>query len=137
MGSPLLLIKTQALSSNRITLPSFLCSSFFALTTTACRKSPLRTLLAIPCPCPDVDSGPKFLCFWTTTMIRSPVKRISQCRWLSSNNCTYPRSLSLLAHDGHTFHEGGTGVVDAVKHRLTSHQSAICPWQCEPDGTFN
>jgi hypothetical protein len=73
IGSPVLLMSTQALSSNRIRLPSFLCTSFFALTTTACLMSPLRTLLVIPNPDePGPDSAPNDLCFCTTTMMRSP-----------------------------------------------------------------
>ena len=42
-GSPILLIKTHALSSNRITLPSFLPTLYFVRTTTACRISPRLT----------------------------------------------------------------------------------------------
>ena len=65
IGSPALLINTQALSSNLTTLPSGLCSFFFVRTTTACLKSPLRTLFAadVETDAPGPDSGPKFLCF--------------------------------------------------------------------------
>ena len=74
IGSPVLLMSTQALSSNLIRLPSFLCTSFFALTTTACLMSPLRTLLVMLNPDePGPDSAPNDRCFCTTTMIRSPV----------------------------------------------------------------
>jgi hypothetical protein len=74
IGSPLLLIKTQALSSNFTTLPSGREYFFAVRTITACRMSPRRTLLAaltetLP---PGPDSGPKLRCFCTTTMMRSP-----------------------------------------------------------------
>ena len=74
IGSPALLIKTQALSSNLTTLPSGLCNFLTVLTTTACLRSPLRTLLAaeVETLAPGPDSGPKFLCFCTTTIMRSP-----------------------------------------------------------------
>lgn len=74
IGSPALLIKTQALSSNLTTLPSGLCNFFAVLTTTACRISPLRTLFAAEVDTlpPGPDSGPKFRCFCTTTTILSP-----------------------------------------------------------------
>ena len=42
-GSFLLLSKTHALSSKRITRPSGRVISFFVRTMTACRTSPLRT----------------------------------------------------------------------------------------------
>jgi hypothetical protein len=44
MGSPALLMRTQALSSNLTTLPSGRCHFFAVRTTTACRTSPRRTL---------------------------------------------------------------------------------------------
>ena len=74
MGSPPLLMRTQALSSNLTTLPSGLWYFFAVRTTTACLISPRRTLLAalmdtLP---PGPDSGPKLRCFCTTTMMRSP-----------------------------------------------------------------
>jgi hypothetical protein len=74
IGSPPLLIKTQALSSNLTTLPSGREYFFAVRTITACRMSPRRTLLAaltetLP---PGPDSGPKFRCFCTTTTMRSP-----------------------------------------------------------------
>ena len=72
IGSPFLLIRTQALSSNLTKLPSGLRCSFRARTTTACLMSPLRTLFEIPKLVPPGLSGPKLLCFCTTTMIRSP-----------------------------------------------------------------
>jgi len=77
IGSPALLINTQALSSNRTTIPSFLCSFFAVRTTIACRMSPLRTLFAAaadtaPAP-PGPAPSPKFRCFCTTTMMRSPI----------------------------------------------------------------
>jgi hypothetical protein len=74
IGSPPLLINTQALSSNLTTLPSGLEYFFAVRTITACRMSPRRTLFAaltdtLP---PGPDSGPKFRCFCTTTTMRSP-----------------------------------------------------------------
>ena len=74
IGSPLLLINTQALSSNFTTLPSGREYFLAVRTITACRMSPRRTLLAaltetLP---PGPDSGPKLRCFCTTTMMRSP-----------------------------------------------------------------
>jgi len=79
IGSPPLLIRTHALSSNLTTLPSSLWYFLIVRTTTACLISPLLTLFAalmdtLP---PGPDSGPKFLCFCTTTMMRSPGKGIS------------------------------------------------------------
>ena len=78
IGSPPLLIKTHALSSNFTTLPSGRCHFFLVLTTTACRISPRRTLFAaeVPTLAPGPDSE-KFLCFWTTTIMRSPMS--DQC----------------------------------------------------------
>ena len=74
IGSPLLLISTQALSSNLTTLPSGREYFFAVRTMTACRMSPRRTLLAAETETlpPGPDSGPKLRCFWTTTMMRSP-----------------------------------------------------------------
>ena len=75
IGSPVLDISTQALSSNLTTEPSGRCNFFFVRTTTAWRMSPRRTLLAAEVetePDPGPDSGPKLRCFWTTTMMRSP-----------------------------------------------------------------
>ena len=60
-GSPFFPINTHALSSNRTTLLSFLCSFFFVLTTTTCRISPHRTLFAAEtcAEFEDSDLGPK------------------------------------------------------------------------------
>ena len=79
IGSPFFPIRTHALSSNRTTLPSFLCSFFFVLTTTACRISPRRTLFAaeICAEFEERDSGPKLRWRWTTTTIRSPGEFVS------------------------------------------------------------
>lgn len=79
MGSPALLINTQALSSNFTTLPSGLCSSFFVLTITACLISPLLTLFAADVPTgPWPPSPPKLRCFWTTTTMRSPGELVNR-----------------------------------------------------------
>lgn len=72
MGSPALLISTQALSSNLTTLPSGRCHFFAVRTTTAWRTSPLRTLLAALTDTLLPVSGPKLRCFFTTTTMRSP-----------------------------------------------------------------
>lgn len=72
IGSPALLISTQALSSNLTTLPSGLCHFFAVRTTTACRTSPRRTLFAALMETLLPVSGPKFRCFFTTTTMRSP-----------------------------------------------------------------
>lgn len=72
MGSPALLISTQALSSNLTTLPSGRCHFFAVRTTTAWRTSPLRTLLAALTDTLLPVSGPKLRCFLTTTTMRSP-----------------------------------------------------------------
>lgn len=78
MGSPFLLMRTQALSSNLMRLPSFRCSSFRARTTTACLISPRRTLFDMLEP--GVPSA-KDRCFWTTTIILSPTRcQLRQCR---------------------------------------------------------
>lgn len=74
MGSPPLLMSTQALSSNLTTLPSGLWYFFFVRTTTACLMSPLRTLFAAETDTAPPDSGPKFRCFCTTTIMRSPIR---------------------------------------------------------------
>lgn len=122
IGSPFLLMSTHALSSNLIRLPSFLCTSFFARTTTACRMSPRRTLFAMPKLEPPGFSGPKDLCFCTTTMIRSPAQEVSltlrKVKVLSLSGCTDCRMLSLLSHHRNTLDNGGPGIVDAIKHRL-------------------
>lgn len=65
MGSPPLLMRTHALSSNLTTLPSGRWYFLAVRTTTACLISPRRTLLAalmetLP---PGPDSGPKLRCF--------------------------------------------------------------------------
>lgn len=49
-GSFLLLRRTQALSSNRMTRPSGLVISFLVRTITACRTSPLRTFCVLAWP---------------------------------------------------------------------------------------
>lgn len=72
MGSPALLTRTQALSSNLTTLPSGRCHFFAVRTTTACRTSPRRTLFAALMDTLLPVSGPKFRCFLTTTTMRSP-----------------------------------------------------------------
>lgn len=125
IGSPVLLISTHALSSNLIKPPSLRCISFFALTTTACRMSPLRTLFVMPKLDDPGDSAPKDLCFCTTTMIRSP--RVVSDSGLPVNsywNQTYPRSLLLLSHNSYTFNHGSSRIVDAIKDRLSCDQRA-------------
>ena len=72
IGSPILLMSTQALSSNLIVAPSLRCNSFFARTTTAWRMSPRRTLLEMVRLEEPGDSVPKDFCFCTTTIMRSP-----------------------------------------------------------------
>lgn len=74
IGSPPLLISTHALSSNFTTLPSGRWYFLTVRTTTACRMSPRRTLLAAETETlpPEPDSGPKLRCFWTTTIMQSP-----------------------------------------------------------------
>ena len=74
-GSPFFPIKAHALSSNRTTIPSFLCTFFFVRTMTACLMSPRLTLFcaATPpeLPLPErVSLKPR--AFWTTTIMRSP-----------------------------------------------------------------
>lgn len=80
IGSPDLLINTHALSSNFTTLPSGRWYFLAVRTTTACRMSPLRTLLAAEMETAvlDADSGPNERCFWTTQMMRSPENARSQ-----------------------------------------------------------
>ena len=70
IGSPPLFTNTHALSSKFTTLPSGLWYFFFVRTTTACRMSPRRTLLAA-LSCAWEES--KERCFWTTTSMRSPI----------------------------------------------------------------
>lgn len=69
-------MRTQALSSNLTTVPSFRWYCFFVLTTTACLMSPRLTLFPA-LTVTEEPSGPKFLCFCTTTTIRSPVRLVS------------------------------------------------------------
>ena len=76
IGSPPLLINTHALSSNRTTLPSGRWYFFFVRTTTACRISPLRTLVVTawaPPPPAARSAEPRERCFWTTMTILSPI----------------------------------------------------------------
>lgn len=74
-GSPFFPMRAQALSSNLTTIPSFRCSFFFVLTTTACLISPLRTLFAAAMDvAPPGELSPAVRAFWTTTIIRSPGK---------------------------------------------------------------
>ena len=72
IGSPVLLIKTHALSANLTALPSGRWHIWAVRTTTACLISPRFTLFAALTDT-DLESAPKFLCFWTTTIILSPV----------------------------------------------------------------
>lgn len=128
MGSPFRLIRTHALSSNLIKLPSFRCISFFARTTTACRMSPLRTLFAIPRLEPPGLSAPKDLCFCTTTIIRSPAEEDTvSLETVTADDGwhTYPRMLGLFSHDLDAFNDGGPGIVDAIKERLHRVSNAI------------
>ena len=72
-GSPFFPINAQALLSNLITLPSFLCTFFFVRTTIACLMSPRFTLLAAAIEVlPPGPASPNVLAFWTTTIMRSP-----------------------------------------------------------------
>jgi hypothetical protein len=73
MGSPALLIRTQALSSKRTKLPSGRPYFFFVRTTTAWEMSPRRTFCAAAA-LPE-SSDPRGLCFCTTTTIRSPAEQ--------------------------------------------------------------
>ena len=119
IGSPVLLMRTHALSSNLINPPSLRCNSFFALTTTACLMSPLRTLFVMPKLDDPGDSVPKDLCFCTTTMMRSP--RLPSDWELYTDRglkWTYPRSLLLLSHNSYTLNDSCPGIVDAIQHRL-------------------
>jgi len=99
IGSPALLISTQALSSNRTTIPSFLCNFFAVRTTIACRMSPLRTLFAAaaliaPAP-PGPAPSPKLRCFWTTTMMRSPILACLFMRRLATHSTIEAPELSM------------------------------------------
>lgn len=98
IGSPPLLIRTHALSSNLTTLPSSLWYFLIVRTTTACLMSPLLTLFAalIDTLPPGPDSGPKFLCFCTTTMMRSPGMGIS--RWSGKVVLSYLRREYVAQH---------------------------------------
>ena len=77
IGSPALLMRTQALSSNFIELPSRRITLYLVRTTTACRMSPLLTLLAAEVE--DIPSADAPRCFCTTTTMRSPVGRQIEC----------------------------------------------------------
>lgn len=70
IGSPALLINTQALSANFMVEPSGLWYFFFVRTTTACRISPLLTFCAVSI---SVEEEPE-RCFCTTMTIRSPIR---------------------------------------------------------------
>lgn len=148
IGSPPLLIRTQALSSNFTTLPSGRENCLAVRTITAWRMSPLRTLLAaltLTLP-PPPDSEPKLRCFWTTTIMRSPGKGDvsgldevgggvggggSGCgcmRWLLRSKAGFSvrPSLSLRTNSGcsvslqdvDALGHGGAGVVDDIQHGL-------------------
>lgn len=119
-GSPALLMRTQALSSNRTTEPSLRWTLYFVRTTMAWRISPRLTLLeAASAAAPSLG----FLrCSWTTTTMRSPGNRQRfACRMNGKNNAmsvsTY-RCVPLLADDQGALDQGGARVVDAVEHRL-------------------
>lgn len=68
---------------------------------------------------PGPDSGPKFRCFWTTTIILSPGRSRELVgvggggRGGNTDFCG-----SFHSHDHCAFDDGGAGIVDAVKHRL-------------------
>ena len=68
IGSPVLLMRAQALSSNRTTLPSFLWYFFAVRTTTACLISPLLTLVAPTAALAGPVSAPTRALFTTTMM---------------------------------------------------------------------
>lgn len=70
IGSPALLINTQALSSKRTKLPSGRPYFFFVRTTTAWEMSPRRTFWAAAAA--PAKSAARLRCFWTTTTMRSP-----------------------------------------------------------------
>jgi hypothetical protein len=127
IGSPALLTSTQALSSNRTLDPSARRSSLAARTTTAWRTSPRRTLLAALAAALDADadeppdSGIVERCFWTTTTMRSPVRgvRVSWEEILREEGRGRTDAGGALAlEEVDAFDDGGTGVVDAVEHRL-------------------
>ena len=132
IGSPALFIKTHALSSNFTTLPSGLCSFFAVRTTTACRRSPLRTLFAadVETVPPGPVSGPKERCFWTTMMMRSPTGCQQVVMDGLEGHINVGRTnlgMSFHSKDGNTFDHSSAGIVDAVQHRLRrkyiSHRS--------------
>jgi hypothetical protein len=117
IGSPALLIRTQALSSNLTTLPSGRCHFFAVRTTTACRTSPRRTLFAALMDTLLPVSGPKFRCFLTTTTMRSPARV----------NCPFQPHFgrlhtnfrrSLRSQDVDALDYGSARVVDAVDEGL-------------------
>lgn len=78
IGSPALLMSTQALSSNRTALPSRLPTLYLVRTTTACLISPRLTFM----PADAMPAAWALLCSCTTTTIRSP-KGIAERRWLA------------------------------------------------------
>lgn len=86
IGSPLLFIRTQALSSNLTTVPSGRWYFLVVRTTTAWRISPRRTLFAAVTEelLPAFVSGPKLRCFCTTTIMRSPAIQCVSLRFESS-----------------------------------------------------
>ena len=54
-------------------------------------------------------------------MIRSPVGScVSVCQDVRMSRPTDGSRSSLLPHDGHTLDDGCAGIVDAIKHRLSS-----------------
>ena len=76
MGSPALLMRTQALSSNLTTLPSGRCTCFRVRTTMACRMSPRFTLFAAEAEPIPASEAPR--CFWTIATMRSPTEEKRQ-----------------------------------------------------------
>lgn len=123
IGSPPLLISTQALSSNFTTLPSGREYFFAVRTITACRMSPRRTLLAADTETlpPGPDSGPKLRCFCTTTMMRSPVGGVlGWGRVLGGKRVLRRTDSGGAVHfeDVDAFGDGGAGVVDDIEHGL-------------------
>lgn len=123
IGSPPLFMSTHALSSKLTTLPSARWYFFLVRTTTACLMSPLRTLFAADTDTepPGPDSGPKFRCFCTTTMMRSPVGKDPMLERGIRRGGGVERAYSRMAfHFEHldAFDNSCAGVVDRIEHGL-------------------
>lgn len=136
-GSFLLFNNTHALSSKRTTRPSGRCSSFFVRTTTACRTSPRRILVAVLEEEVLRGMGRAFL---ITTTISSPVKggggaegRAGRRRANVSSSCggtdDFPLALELARDSPTVARPLDVGFRSTLTHSATSPPELSMIWE--------